>query len=152
MVDASAGKFQGAAKNRVPTILCSRAQRSFYLPALKRFMTLQEVGLQQGLETDVVTVFLGTNLTERKLAECMGNAVSVNLLERVLPQLLRCAGLMGTSPVDIWALAHAQALRENEDVDVDSEGEGPLRESHFASILRRTRVNNNRYIRFGTQG
>ena len=147
VVDASAGKFQGAVKNHVPTILCSRAHKSFYLPALRRFLTLQEVALQQGVETDVLEVFLGTGLAERKLAECMGNAVSINLLERVLPDLLRAAGLTGDRPVDVWALAHTQAVQEK-DVDVDSEREGPIRESHFASILRQTRAKYNRCIRF----
>ena len=49
-------------------------------------------------------------LLARQVGAALGDAMSQNVLERVLGRLLWCAGLLKKQPVDRWAAASAAAL------------------------------------------
>ena len=74
-----------------PCLTRSRAAVGFYLPARGRRMTLAERLRLQGIPLGVLKRRRG--ISDRELGMMVGNALSVNVLERLLVRMLRACGL-----------------------------------------------------------
>jgi DNA (cytosine-5)-methyltransferase 1 len=74
-----------------PCLTRSRAAVGFYLPARGRRMTLPERLRLQGIPQEVLKSRRG--ISDRQLGMMVGNALSVNVLERLLVRILRASGL-----------------------------------------------------------
>ena len=83
-----------------PCLTRTRAAAGFYLPARGRRMTLAERFRLQGIPLRVLQYRQG--ISDRQLGMMVGNALSLNVLERLLVRILRACGLR--KPVkDRWA-------------------------------------------------
>ena len=83
-----------------PCLTRTRAAAGFYLPARGRRMTLAERFRLQGIPLRVLQYKQG--ISDRQLGMMVGNALSLNVLERLLVRILRACGLR--KPVkDRWA-------------------------------------------------
>ena len=90
-VMASAGR-QNSMKGVLPCLTASRASGGgFYLPALGRFTTTEEMGKCQGMS--VADMPWQETMTEKQFRHALGNAMSQNVLEALLPKVLSSAGL-----------------------------------------------------------
>jgi len=74
-----------------PCLTRARAALGFYLPARGRRVTLAERFRLQGIPVRVLRCREG--ISDRQLGMMAGNALSVNVLERLLVRLLRACGL-----------------------------------------------------------
>ena len=82
-------------------------QGGHYVTKLRRFMTVQEIGALQGLSKDMVATMKGSLRGRSKskvLGAAIGDAMSLNVLMRVLPRALHSAGLI-PKYYDPWAMA-----------------------------------------------
>ena len=83
-----------------PCLTRSRAAVGFYLPVRGRRMTLAERFRLQGIPLGVLKRRRG--ISDRQLGMMVGNALSLNVLERLLVRMLRACGLR--KPLhDRWA-------------------------------------------------
>ena len=74
-----------------PCLTRTRAAVGFYLPARGRRMTLAERFRLQGIPLRVLQYRQG--ISDRQLGMMVGNALSLNVLERLLVRILRACGL-----------------------------------------------------------
>jgi len=105
-VDAQAGAgFRSAKDMEVPCITKSRGgSNGFYVISLSRFMTIYEIGAFQGIPSWVIDRLLRRGITKVHLGRALGDAMSLNVLMRVLPRALRAGGLLPNwVPSDVWA-------------------------------------------------
>ncbi len=91
-VDASVGRMIWM-KDRSPCITRSRGADGFYLPAWGRRMTLSEMLRLQGLPVSIAKCAADGITTRRQLGAMVGNAMSGNVLRRILYRLLPGCGL-----------------------------------------------------------
>ncbi len=90
----------------------------FYLPKLKRHLKVIEAGLLQGWPQVVLRCLLqeiavnsqvpsppSRNQVKRVLGGALGDAISVNILQRLLPRALHSAGLISEVVSDPWEKA-----------------------------------------------
>lgn len=89
----------------VPCITKSRGgSNGFYVISLSRFMTIYEIGAFQGVPSWVIDRFLRKGITKAQLGRALGDAMSLNVLMRVLPRALRAGGLLPNwVPSDVWS-------------------------------------------------
>ena len=76
--------------------------------------TTQELGRLQGFPTWAVDKMLSTTANPGDIRFAIGNAMSVNVLVRLLPRVVHSAGLLKTKPRDIWkrlSSKNAQAFK-----------------------------------------
>ena len=106
VIDIYAGKnYRHMARNRSPCITKSRgATCGFFITRLKRRMQIMEMARLQGLPSTVAREFLdAAGGDEKLLGKGVGDAMSLNVLMRVLPRSLYAAGLIEVLPFDVWA-------------------------------------------------
>ena len=84
-----------AMTDRCPCITPLRGDRGLYLPSRDRRMTLGERLRLQGLPLAYIQRCQG--IAKRQLGMMMGNAMSGNVLEKLLSQLLLACGLAFTA-------------------------------------------------------
>ena len=86
-----------ATEGRIPCLTRTVAGRGgFYITSKKRFMTLEEMLRLQGLPTELAGVAPKLGITDRQLAQMVGNAISLstNILQLLLlPRTLHAFGL-----------------------------------------------------------
>jgi DNA-cytosine methyltransferase len=89
--------------NRCPCITRARGSTGFFLLPFGRRMSLAERLRLQGLPTKILRHQKATRCSEHKLGAMVGNAMSVNVLERLLARLLPACGLVPAGAVhDRW--------------------------------------------------
>ena len=89
-----------AKKGRCPCITRSRGGSGFYLPSRGRRMTLKERLRLQGLPEAYLLHREG--ISDRQLGMMIGNAMSGNILERLLARILPACGLAPEGLKDPW--------------------------------------------------
>lgn len=106
VVDANAGKsFRHAMAGCSPCITRSRGRSNgHYLFALSRFMSCEEIGRLQGFPIKTIKA-LQLAAPDADLGGAFGDAMSLNILLRLLPRVLYAAGLV-RSVVDMWGDVH----------------------------------------------
>ena len=106
VIDIHAGKnYRHMARNRSPCITKSRgATCGYFITRLKRRMQVVEMARLQGLPSSLAREFLDAVGGDEKLVgQGVGDAMSLNVLMRVLPRALYAAGLIDALPFDVWA-------------------------------------------------
>ena len=103
--DAGASKrFVSCLKDKCPCLTRSRAG-GHYVPRLRRFLSVVEHGRLQGLPRSITQHMLqACEGNERLVRAAMGDAMSLNVLMRVLSKALFSAGMVDNVPVDPWRL------------------------------------------------
>ena len=93
------------ARNRSPCMSKSRgASCGFFVSRLKRRLQVVEMARLQGLTSTMAREFLdAVGGEERIVGQGVGDAMSLNVLMRVLPRALYAAGLIDKLPFDVWA-------------------------------------------------
>ena len=95
-------KFVSCLKGKCPCLTHSRAC-GHYLPRLRRYLTLAEHGALQGLPSSATLHMQeACNGDERAVRAALGDAMSLNVLMRVLGKALFSAGLLVDVPFDPW--------------------------------------------------
>ena len=112
VIDAQASaKFRHIMKDCSLCVTRARGgQHGHYISKLRRFMTLEEIGALQGIPSvlvDVMAKALGQSHSAA-LGRAFGDAMSINVLMRILPRALRSAGLCGQIS-DTWRQATEDA-------------------------------------------
>ena len=78
---------------RSPCLTATRcANGGHYITNLGRLMTMSEMCRLQGLPPNRIN-YGKANVSHKKFAKAVGNMMSINVLQRILPILLKCAGL-----------------------------------------------------------
>lgn len=105
VLDAHAGNdFRHIMLDCSPCLTRARAQSGgHFVTALRRMMTVQEIGRLQGCPTSVTNALRGSHVTDDGIGAAFGDAMSINVLMRVLPRALYAAGLLRELPIDMWA-------------------------------------------------
>ena len=85
-----------------PCLTRTRAATGFYIASRGRRMTLQEMLRLQGLPSRHILRHQG-DVTDRQLGGMIGNAISVNVLERIVGRVLPACGLVRGALSDRWA-------------------------------------------------
>ena len=112
VIDAHAGKkFRNMMEGVVPCITRTRGGTGgHYVTKLDRFLTVYEMGALQGLPTDAVAKMLEASGNDHAgLGRALGDAMSINVLMRILPKVLFTSGLVAKPLLDHWATASAFA-------------------------------------------
>ena len=66
-------------------------------------MTIREIAALQGMPSWVVNRLLQKGIPEKTLGRALGDAMSLNVLMRIVPRALSAAGLLKDLPKDNWA-------------------------------------------------
>ncbi len=83
-----------AGEGRIPCLTRTAGGRGgFYITSKKRFLTLEEMLRLQGLPTELAEVAPKLGITDRQVAQMVGNAISTNILQLLLPRTLHALGL-----------------------------------------------------------
>jgi hypothetical protein len=108
-VDAQAGQPFTSSQLRVcPCITKSRGgTHGFYIISLRRWMTIHEIAGFQGMPTWITDRFLQRGVSEVVLGRALGDAMSLNILMRILPRALMASGVLTKLPQDVWEDAEA---------------------------------------------
>ncbi len=104
LVDIHASKRYVTVRQDVcPCITATRGrQGGFYIMSQKRMTTLEELGRLQGFPTAAVSSMKAA-ADKGVVGHALGNAMSVNILLRILPRVLHAAGLIGgCNPPSDW--------------------------------------------------
>ena len=92
------------ASGEMPCVTARRGQcLDYWISTCGRRITLHELGQFQGLTPDTIDALVGLGIRPRKVGEMLGNALSLNVIERVLGRALWSAGLVGQLPEDRWS-------------------------------------------------
>lgn len=105
IVDAAAGKnFFSYMIGNCPCITKARGgANGFYLIGKKRYLSLEEVGALQGWTPKHIEVMLENGKDSRsRLGQAFGDAMSINVLARVLPRALWSVGLVAEASSESW--------------------------------------------------
>jgi len=108
VIDAHAGKtFTNIMEGVVPCITRARGGiGGHYVTKLDRFLTVHEIGALQGLPSQAVTKMLqALGNDDVTLGKALGDAMSINVLMRILSKVLFSSGLVATPLPDHWATA-----------------------------------------------
>ncbi len=107
-------KFRRATRAQIPCITATRgSQGGFYITTQKRMTTLSELARLQGWPTEYVNKILKSGVPVPHIGHAIGNAMSVNVLVRLLPRVAWAAGLID-KPVDPWKKFTRQTERAAE--------------------------------------
>lgn len=102
VVDTGASKrFASAMVGCSPCLTKSRS-RGYFLVDHNRYMTVHEMGGLQGLGSSWIDRMLEVE-SSTFIGSALGDAMSVNVLSRVLARALYSAGLVPSLPTDVWA-------------------------------------------------
>ena len=66
-------------------------------------MTIHDIARLQGMPSWVTDCFLRKGISETILGRALGDAMSLNVLMRVLPRALHSSGVLQVLPNDVWA-------------------------------------------------
>ena len=100
---AASARFENQGVDIAPCITATRAKTGgFFIMNQKRMTTTDELGRLQGFPTWAVDKMLSTSANAGDIRFAIGNAMSVNVLVRLLPRVLHSAGLLKAKPRDIW--------------------------------------------------
>ena len=101
-VDASerfAGRWMEGAS---PTITCARGiTGGYYVSSLQRKLTSFEMARLQGFPKTPMNKYI-RRCTPTCINGAIGNAMSCNILERIIPRALWASGLLADLPTDPW--------------------------------------------------
>lgn len=101
-IDVGAGQHKICTSECFPTITSSRASAlSYYAPYRRQKLSAVELGRLQGLPDDL-TEQMETRCGTRVVGAAIGNALSLNVVERVLRNLLWASSLVSELPSDFW--------------------------------------------------
>ncbi len=91
--------------DRFPTITATRASTfGYWIVDLGRQATLRDFFLLQGIQPGTIP-YTAANVGERRVAHMLGNSMSCNVLERLLPRVLAMVKVYPSRPRrDPWAL------------------------------------------------
>jgi site-specific DNA-cytosine methylase len=78
-------------RGRCPCITRTRGGAGFYLASHGRRMNVKELLRLQGLPT-AINLLRGADISDRQLGQMIGNAMSGNVLSRILKRLLPACG------------------------------------------------------------
>ena len=79
----------------------------------KRMTNTFEIGRLQGFPTWAVRKMLSTSAQPGDIRFAIGNAMSVNVLVRLLPRVAHSAGLLKTKPKDMWKHVSSKTVAES---------------------------------------
>ena len=65
-------------------------------------MTIYEIGAMQGLPRPILDQMIATNQPVTDIGAAIGDAMSINVLMRLLPPVLDAAGLLAEPCPDVW--------------------------------------------------
>ena len=83
----------------------------YFIAKLHRYLMLEEMATLQGLPHAVLAAMLAAAGGNRRLVgQAIGDAMSVNVLMRLLPRALHSAGLLENIPTDVWRNASKSGL------------------------------------------
>lgn len=101
VIDAgSSCDFTRPATNKIMTITSSRAgQGKYWLTARSRYASVAELARLQGHNARLIR---RDGITDSEFGRMVGNGMSVNVLERMLPRALAAAGLVSGVHADRW--------------------------------------------------
>lgn len=100
---AASARYQHALTNCSPCLTKTRCQQyGYYIPKLRRRLSLREMARLQGLPAPVTDALLQTALRTRSLEEAIGDAMSINVLQTALRHLLDAAGLTRLGASQDW--------------------------------------------------
>ncbi len=87
-----------------PCITRSHASAfKYYVPVRRRFLSLAEMARLQGVPRKAAMAMVkAADGNERAVAGALGDAMSVNVLMRLLPRALHAGGLLADLPLDVW--------------------------------------------------
>ena len=89
--------------NRCPYITRARGGNGFVMMSHGRRVTVSELVRLQGLPTSILRCQARASCSDRQLGAMLGNAISCNILERILVRLLpACRLSFGASLRDRW--------------------------------------------------
>ena len=95
-----------------PCITASRgASGGHYVLQRGSRMTVTEIGALMGVSAHKIKAMQATGHSDKVIGHALGNAQSVNVLERILGRALWCAGLLKNKFVDPWEVAAAKASK-----------------------------------------
>ncbi|CAK9104355.1 unnamed protein product [Durusdinium trenchii] len=105
IVDAAAGKgYFNMMVGVCPCITKARGgERGFYLLGQSRYLNVFEQGRLQGWHPKWVRMLLRACDSKSQLGKALGDAMSLNILQRLLPRMLYSVGLLAKLPKDNWA-------------------------------------------------
>ena len=104
LVDLHAAKrFANATVDKMPCLTASRGEHGgYYLTNQDRMTSVEELARLQGWTTDDAKRLKSSGQSANKLGKALGNAMSVNVLYRVLPRALYAAGLLVSKADDVY--------------------------------------------------
>ena len=99
IVDIRASKgFAHYTVNGMPTITSTRAvARAWWVADLGRQISTKEILFLQGFEADAID-YKSAGVSDQRIYHMTGNAMSANILERLLPKVLDAVGIFPSSP------------------------------------------------------
>ena len=112
---AASARFENQGVDIAPCITATRAKTGgFLIMNQKRMTTTDELGRLQGFPTWAVDKMLSTSANAGDIRFAIGNAMSVNVLVRLLPRVLHSAGLLKAKPRDMetHVIEERQGLQE----------------------------------------
>lgn len=72
-------------------------------------MTVEEIGALMGYPKHLIDKLRATGVSKGDISFALGNGQALNVVERLLRELLFSAGLVKSKPIDVWALACEKA-------------------------------------------
>ena len=106
LVDLSASqKFASFRVGACPCLTASRGKvGGYYISNQRRMTSIQEMGRLQGFPTKLTDTLLQRGAKPALLGHAYGNAMSVNVLMRIIPRVAWAAGLLGDTGMvgDVW--------------------------------------------------
>ncbi len=104
MVDIQASRrFATCAVNKSPCITVARASHGgYYILNQMRMTSLRELGRLQGFPTWFIANLERHEFPKKEIGAAIGNAMSINILCRILPRAAHAAGLIRNVPEDRW--------------------------------------------------
>ncbi len=104
LIDLQASKtYTSCRVGGVPCMTATRcSQGGWYISSQGRMTNLHEMGRLQGFTTEHVDKMVASGQLENRVAYSIGNAMSLNVIYRLLPRVLWAAGLVAVKPCDVW--------------------------------------------------
>jgi DNA-cytosine methyltransferase len=86
-------------------------QDGHYVIPLRRKLNIHEIGALQGIPKAWVDAMLEAVPDKPTVGRAIGDAMSLNVIMRLLPRVLVAAGLLDTLPPDVWAAPPPAGVR-----------------------------------------
>ena len=104
IVDVQAGQHKSVCFECSATLTASRGkEHGWYLPWRSQKISSVEMARLQALPDSLVAAWRCHGVCDKDIGFALGNAVSANVLERLLSKVLSIAGLVGKPCDDFWA-------------------------------------------------